>query len=120
MESRFKEGSQVLIDVMLGVDSTNREVVTRLSDALGALQFHDVMRQRLEQVEGGLSDLTAHVAALSACVEDAEWDGHFPHSLVARMDAAAQRYVMTSQREAHRRVVGGPTVEDSSAAIQLF
>ena len=120
MESRFKEGSQVLIDVMLGVDSTNQEVVTRLSDALGALQFHDVVRQRLEQVEAGLRDMTNHVSELSACVQDAEWDGHFPHSLVARMNASAERYVMTSQREAHQRVVGGPVIADNTAAIQLF
>ena len=51
MQSEFCRNSQLLLDVITEVDANYAESVTRLSEALGHIQFQDVMRQRMEHVQ---------------------------------------------------------------------
>jgi methyl-accepting chemotaxis protein len=120
IESRFNESSQVLLDVMHGVDAGNKEMVHRLSEALGRLQFQDVVRQRLEQVQYALHELGEHLAGLAQHVADPDWNGSVVPTLATRLDGHLERYVMASQRKVHSAVTGANSGDDGRPAIELF
>ncbi|NEX22129.1 hypothetical protein G3480_17760 [Thiorhodococcus mannitoliphagus] len=120
MEERFAEGSNVLLEVIQGVEAGNGEIVTRLSEALGYIQFQDVVRQRLEQIGIALSELDEHLQSLMGHLGDAQWDGSIQPSLKDRLAGHLDRYVMSSQRDAHAAVTGGEATSDDRPQIELF
>jgi len=121
IESRFNDGSQMLLDVMFAVDAGNKEMVTRLSEVMGHLQFQDIVRQRLEQVKFALRELNDHLQGLAQHVTDSAWNCIVEPSLAARLDGHLENYVMDSQRQAHGSVTGAATSDDGSRpAIELF
>ncbi|EIC23598.1 methyl-accepting chemotaxis protein [Thiorhodovibrio frisius] len=120
MEARFAEGSALLLEVIQGVETGNQEIVTRLSGALGYIQFQDVVRQRLEQVGIALGELDEHLQSLMDRFGDAAWDGSVHPSLKERLDGHLDRYVMSSQRNAHAAVVGAGAATDERPQIELF
>jgi methyl-accepting chemotaxis protein len=120
IESRFADSSQVLLDVMFSVDSGSKELVERLSEVLGHLQFQDIVRQRLEQVKFALTELDGHLLNLSHHLGDDAWDGSLQPTLAERMDGHLDNYVMDSQRQAHATVTGRAAADSSRPAIELF
>ncbi|WP_153116270.1 methyl-accepting chemotaxis protein [Rhodocyclus tenuis] len=120
MDARFSEGTQALMEVMDRVDGNNRQLVERLSEALGQLQFQDVVRQRIEQIQCALHELDEHLLGLAQNVNDPLWDGLLQQTLKARLDSHLDRYVMDSQRAAHATVTGSGAAGDSRPAIELF
>jgi methyl-accepting chemotaxis protein len=120
MESRFTEGSKVLLNVMNSVEASNDEMVNRLSEALGHLQFQDVVRQRLEQVQFALNELDDHLQILARQLTDATWDGTVRPTLKDRLVGHLDRYVMDSQRNAHTTVTGEALKNSGRPAIELF
>jgi hypothetical protein len=60
----FCKNSQLLLEVITEVDANYAESVTRLSEALGHIQFQDVMRQRMEHVQGALVEMRDHLVAV--------------------------------------------------------
>ena len=90
-------------------------MITILSEMLGRLQFHDVVRQRLDAVSAGLGDLATRTDALAT----GQRDGPGVVSLIA---AQRGRYVMDAQRAAHDAADGGngPITRPQEAAIELF
>ncbi|PPD30266.1 MAG: hypothetical protein CTY19_16130 [Methylomonas sp.] len=121
VESRFNQGSTMLLDMIFAVDAGNKEVINRLSEALGFLQFQDVLRQRVEQVETAIKELDEHFLAVANRLPDPEWDGNVTPTLKQRMEGHLDRYVMTSQRDTHRAVTGSVTSnDDNRPQIELF
>jgi methyl-accepting chemotaxis protein len=122
IEALFTESSKVLMDVMDGVGKGNAEIVTNICDAMGQLQFQDITRQRMDQVEHALQGLDEHLKNLARNVIDEDWDGTTQPTLQARMDNHLDNYVMQSQRDAHTAVVGGGSASSSQnrPAIELF
>jgi len=120
IESTFAEGSKVLLDVMSSVDAGNKEMVTRLSEALGHLQFQDVMRQRIDQVKHALSELNEHFVGLGSQMGEGGWDGALATPLKERMDTHLDHYVMDSQRNVHAAITGAETRGSGRPAIELF
>jgi methyl-accepting chemotaxis protein len=57
MQSEFRKNSQLLLEVITEVDANYAESVTRLFEALGHIQFQDVMRQRMEHVQEALVEM---------------------------------------------------------------
>ena len=120
METRFTEGSGLLLEVIQGVEAGNQEIVTRLSEALGYIQFQDVVRQRLEQVGIALRELGEHLQGLDDYWGHPDWDGSLPTSLKKRLDGHLERYVMSSQRQTHAAVTGEVVASDERPQIELF
>ncbi len=120
IESSFTASSQVLLDVMDGVDSGNKELVERLSEVLGHLQFQDIVRQRLDQVKFALTELDGHLLGLAQHVGDPTWDGSLQSTLAERMNGHIDRYVMDSQHQAHASVTGRAAADGDRPAIELF
>jgi methyl-accepting chemotaxis protein len=121
VESRFNQGSSMLLDVIVSVDAGNKEAIHRLSEALGHLQFQDVLRQRVEQVQFGIGELDEHLSDLAHRSVETEWDGHLTPTLKERMDGHLDRYVMNSQRDIHSAMTGEPSNSDGGRPqIELF
>ena len=121
VESRFNQGSSMLLDVIIAVDAGNKEAINRLSEALGFLQFQDVLRQRVEQVEIAIKELDEHFLVMAQRFPDPEWDGQLSPTVKQRMEGHLDRYVMTSQRDTHRAVTGTVTSnDDNRPQIELF
>jgi methyl-accepting chemotaxis protein len=121
VESRFNKGSSMLLDVIIAVDAGNKESITRLSEALGYLQFQDVLRQRVEHVQAAITGLDEHLSGLAGHLEDSAWDGHLDASLKQRMAGHLDSYVMNSQRDVHRAVTGhASSAGGERPQIELF
>ena len=121
MENRFHEGSKMLMEVIHSVSNGNQEVINRISEALGYLQFQDVLRQRVEQVQAAMLELNEHLLTMSTKLTDMTWDGLFNPTLKQRMDGHLERYVMHSQRNVHAEINGSPaSAEVSRPKIELF
>lgn len=120
MERRFEEGSVALLEVIRGVEEGNLTLATRLSEALGYIQFQDVVRQRAEQVQVAIGELDQHLRKLAELVSDPDWDGSLTPTLKDRLDRHFASYVMASQRSAHSAIVGDIAVEDTGPKLQLF
>ena len=121
MQQEFEKNSRLLLEVIAEVDSNYGEMVTRLSDAMGHIQFQDVMRQRMGHVQGALKELSDHVLVLAEKPNDAKWEGELDRTFKGLLNAQLGQYRMASQTVTHLAVSGGTArADDSRPAIELF
>ena len=121
MQHEFSKNSDLLLDVISGLDASYQECVTRLSKALGHIQFQDVMRQRMEHVQEALMEMCAHLEQLAETPNDPNWDGSLEQTFKSLLDAHLGTYRMASQTMTHFAVAGGSARGDHSRpAIELF
>ncbi|HEY1802924.1 MAG TPA: methyl-accepting chemotaxis protein [Terracidiphilus sp.] len=121
MQQEFSKNGELLLQVICEVEANYTETVTRLSDALGHIQFQDVMRQRMGHVQEALLEMGAHLVALSEIPDDPDWEGKLERTFKTILDAHLGRYHMASQTMTHLAVSGGQVTDDHSRpAIELF
>jgi methyl-accepting chemotaxis protein len=121
MQQEFSKNGELLLEVITEVDANYAESVVRLSQALGHIQFQDVMRQRMEHVQEALVEMRDHMLFLNAKAEDSTWDGQLDSTFKSILDAHLGRYRMASQTETHLAVAGGGAKSDHGRpAIELF
>jgi methyl-accepting chemotaxis protein len=121
MQAEFARNSQLLLDVITEVDANYAESVERLTQALGHIQFQDVMRQRMEHVQEALKEMRDHMQSLSEKAYDFVWNGEFEHCFKEMLEAHKDRYRMASQTVTHLAVAGGSSIKDHNRpAIELF
>lgn len=121
MQAEFAKNSQLLLDVITEVDANYAESVDRLTQALGHIQFQDVMRQRMEHVQEALKEMRDHMLYLMKRPCDPVWDGTLDASFKALLEAHKSRDRMASQTVTHLNVAGGENTQDHSRpAIELF
>lgn len=97
-----------LVDLSRSMDDGMQHMTVDIIDAMGQMQFQDINRQLLEQVESALGSLSDHSAALYALV-----GGNAPpppQALEELMSRWASGYVMHQQRVAHAEVTGDTTI----------
>lgn len=95
------------------IDEGHRTIVLHLSGILGGLQFHDVIRQRLEQVADLLVQLEQECRAPANAARPLE------QRLADLMDQADATYVMAAQRKVHQAVLGGGGGGGGGAGLAL-
>ena len=121
MQREFCKNGELLLDVITEVDANYAESVNRLSQALGHIQFQDIMRQRMEHVQEALVEMREHMQQLSGKTVDFSWDGETDRTFKQILAAHLGRYRMASQTVTHLAVSGGPSGGDHSRpAIELF
>ena len=121
MVSRFDEGNQMLLDLISALHGGNNEVIDQLSEALSCLQFQDVLRQRVEQVQSAIYELNVHFVGLANYFSDSGGDSHLSPTLKQRMENHLDQYVMDSQREVYASVTGSVQSEERDRPkIELF
>ncbi|UXH80932.1 methyl-accepting chemotaxis protein [Roseateles amylovorans] len=121
MQDRLVEASSRLLSFIDAVKDGHDEVVRQLSGALGQMQFHDVMRQQVEQVQSAMRGLDEHLQAMAGQLSDQPWDPSRLLSVKQRLDAQVAGYVMHSQRRSHEQVTGEVLTESQQRPpIELF
>jgi methyl-accepting chemotaxis protein len=121
MQHEFAHNCEVLIEVILDVDANYAESIQRLSEALGHIQFQDVMRQRLEHVQQALGQMRGHLQFLADNACNPEWDGRLEQTFKAMLDTHLSQYRMASQTVTHLAASGqSASHAESRPAIELF
>jgi methyl-accepting chemotaxis protein len=121
MQAEFAKNGQLLLDVITEVDANYAESVERLTQALGHIQFQDVMRQRMEHVQEALVEMSGHMQLMSEKAYDFVWDGKFDATFNQMLEAQKCKYRMASQTVTHVQATGGKNNQDHSRpAIELF
>lgn len=120
VEGRFKAAAAHLEEIIKGVDGANRVIVEEVSIVLGEIQFQDILRQRLEQVNTGLEFQSGFAKDVQLWLEGR---GEPPtKGLDAHLDELKEKYVMQEQRTTHNSVLGvhAPATDGSNNKIELF
>jgi methyl-accepting chemotaxis protein len=121
MQRRFDETAQSLIGVIEGVKQGHQDIVMQLSDAMGQIQFQDVIRQRVGHVQTALKELDDHLQNMADQLVEKPWDQQTMVTLRQRLDQQVASYVMKSQVETHQNVTGkGKAPTDDRPKIELF
>jgi len=121
MQVEFCKNSHLLLEVITEVDANYEESVTRLSEALGHIQFQDVMRQRMEHVQQALMEMRDHLLQLAERPDRPGWDGLFEITFKSLLESHLSSYKMASQTATHLAITGGNSGSDlTRSAIELF
>jgi methyl-accepting chemotaxis protein len=121
MQQEFSKNGELLLKVISEVDSNYEECSNRLSEALGHIQFQDVMRQRMGHVQEALLEMGEHLLELNAKTETPGWDGRLERTFQSILDGHLGQYRMASQSLTHLAVSGGAVAADQGRpAIELF
>jgi methyl-accepting chemotaxis protein len=121
MQMKFTNACHQLLQIIEGVKTGHQDIVVRLSEALGQIQFQDVIRQRVEQVQQALAELNDHLQTVADQLVDKPWDPGSMVRLRQRLDEQVASYVMQSQRETHQGVTGKAVAEEAQLPkIELF
>jgi len=121
MQQEFATNSRLLLEVIGEVDANYEESVNRLSQALGHVQFQDVMRQRMGHVQGALLEMREHMLWLAGLHDDRGWQGPINPSFKTILADHFSQYRMASQALTHQSVAGEVSSADHSRpAIELF
>ena len=121
MQHEFASNGDLLLDVICGVETSYGNTVERLSEAMGHIQFQDVMRQRLGHVQEALAQMSEHLIELNEKPEARDWDGKLDRTFKSMLDAHLHEYRMASQTNTHLAVSGGaPSADHGGPAIELF
>jgi methyl-accepting chemotaxis protein len=121
MQEEFARNGDLLLQVIAEVDSNYEESVSRLSEALGHIQFQDVIRQRMEHVQEAMVEMRDHLSQLSENAANDKWDGQLNCTFQSMLDAHLGQYRMAGQTQTHIAAAGGAVIGDHSRpAIELF
>ena len=100
-------------------ETASGEITGAILDTLSRLQFQDIVRQQLEQLESLTGLVARHLQALGATLEKPGAALAGP-SLAERLDAQLVRYVMDRQRESHLAATGCTAKINSAPLIEMF
>lgn len=121
MQHEFSHNSELLLAVITEVEASYSESVERLSEALGHIQFQDVMRQRMGHVQEALGDMREHLQELASLQCDSGWDGVLPRTFQGILASHLDQYRMASQTRTHLAIAGGAVQSAASGpSIELF
>jgi methyl-accepting chemotaxis protein len=121
MQQEFSKNGELLLEVITEVDANYEQSVTRLSQALGHIQFQDVMRQRMEHVQEALVQMRDHLQNLMETCLDPASGGVLDANFKTMLADHLKKYRMASQTATHLAVSGGENSGDHSRpAIELF
>ena len=99
-----------LSDLSRHMDMGMEDVTIDIIDTLGDMQFQDINRQLLDQINHALGSLSDHFSQIYALI-----DGEAPPPpvmLEELMSLWTQNYVMHSQRVAHAQALGHAQAAD--------
>jgi methyl-accepting chemotaxis protein len=125
------QGYQTLLahdqSVLVNVKESSGELGRMFMDVLASVQFQDITRQQIEQVQKGMNKLDEHCENLSKRILASEGDNFQYAPLKEHLDELYKSYVMDTQRTSHQQALHQtPSARSSgksapaSAKIELF
>jgi len=101
------------------VEHEEQGISDSILDAIGRLQFQDIIRQQLEQLEQTFVMVDGHMANLGAALAERRTPS-LDESLWAKLEGQFETYHMEDQRVSHRAALGQPTKLATAPKIELF
>jgi methyl-accepting chemotaxis protein len=99
------------------LNTSSQTMASMFMDVLASIQFQDVTRQQIEQVQHALDRLDLHIRQMVEMMQSKEFSSET--TLKGHIDKIYEGYVMDTQREIHASVVGnGVQNNRDSAALQ--
>jgi methyl-accepting chemotaxis protein len=110
-------------EIMLArFSSTSQKLSSMFMEVLASIQFQDVTRQQIEQVQNALTRLDSHVAQLVEMMRSKDFTG--AASIKEHIEQIYEGYVMDKQRDVHASALGETAkaggASAASAKIELF
>ncbi len=117
LRANLLDAASYLREHSKAVEVGMEEVSIDIADTLGDMQFQDINRQLLEQINSALGSLSTHFSQLYQLI-----DGQAPPPpilLEELLQLWTKNYVMHSQRVAHAVALGGSADHFASVAIEV-
>ena len=123
MQDALKQQSATLTQATTAIVGEVRNTASQLAsltlEAMSAVQFQDLVRQIVEQVQISLGRVGEHSHALAANAGGEIRAAELERLRIDLTEVEAS-YVMRRQRETHGQVTATSTAADSAPAIELF
>lgn len=111
-------------EAIAAVHESTKKLDTLFCDMLSSMQFQDITRQQIEQVQSGLELLERHAGMLANQLETQRPQPLNIEPLERQIDTLYRSYVMDSQRQSHEQTLGvmptGAAKNGTGPAIELF
>ena len=109
-------------ETLANISNASHKLSSMFMDVLASIQFQDVTRQQIEQVQNALTRLDTHVVQLVEMMRSRDFTN--AASIKEHIDQMFEGYVMEKQRDVHAAATGGNTHAHSSSVapqkIELF
>jgi methyl-accepting chemotaxis protein len=108
-------------EMLVRIKQTSHTLSSMFMEVLGNIQFQDVTRQQIEQVQNALNRLDSHVAQLVEMMHNKDFSN--APSIKEHIVRMYDGYVMDAQRDVHVSALGGKKRGNAAGApqkIELF
>jgi methyl-accepting chemotaxis protein len=106
-------------DTLSKVESENESIAQPVMDAMGNIQFQDIVRQQLKQLISMAEMVSDHMRTVGAALDEPRGD-FSTTSLSQKLDGQFGSYVMERQFTTHRSAQGLAVTTEAVASIELF
>jgi hypothetical protein len=106
-------------DVMHKVETESAAIGGPIMDIMAGLQFQDIIRQQLEQLDQMAGMVDSHLQSVGAGLANHE-DGQGEATLLSKLDGQYGNYVMARQRQTHLEALGQGQPQAAVSLIELF
>jgi methyl-accepting chemotaxis protein len=106
-------------DILQKVESENVAIARPLMDIMGSVQFQDIIRQQLEQLERMATTIGEHIEAVGRMLENShEYIGEM--TLEQKIEKLFSGYVTADQRDVHLEATRKPVKKEAHSLVELF
>ncbi len=109
-------------ETLANLSNTSQKLSSMFMEVLASIQFQDVTRQQIEQVQNALTRLDTHVVQMVEMMRSKDFSN--AASIKEHIDQIYEGYVMDKQRDVHASAMGGTSQTGGAAAapqkIELF
>ena len=106
-------------DTLSKVESENESIAYPVMDAMGNIQFQDIVRQQLKQLISMAEMVSDHMRTVGAALDEPHGD-FSATSLSQKLDGQFGSYVMERQFTTHLSAQGQAITTEPVASIELF
>jgi methyl-accepting chemotaxis protein len=109
-------------ETLANISNTSQRLSSMFMEVLASIQFQDVTRQQIEQVQNALTRLDTHVVQLVEMMRSRDFSN--AASIKEHIDQMFEGYVMETQRDVHNSAMNGQAQTSNNLAapqkIELF
>jgi methyl-accepting chemotaxis protein len=121
MERRYTDLVNQQNQVLSSIAASSSQLASMFVQAMGSVQFQDVVRQQLDHVTHAVSRLDQYSVQLAEALRHPDDAGRFPDPLAKHLNEMFDGYVMDAQRSAHNRSTGASqAVARDGPKVELF
>ena len=103
-------------EMLAQLKNTSQTLSSMFMDVLANIQFQDITRQQIEQVQNALTRLDNHVAQMVEMMRRKDFSQ--AASIKEHIEQMFDGYVMDKQRDVHSSAISGTATHQNAAALQ--